>query len=269
MWYSAILLLLVAAAMSFGQTVAPTATMTVGPAVPVASPASTSLSSSDEFLRGQLTSLNSLHDSLISTVHWALSIAFGVAVLLVTYNWLVTGRNIARDKEALRQELKGMFETAEAQSHERLVQQLEKHKSAIASSLEKSTATALVGLEQPIKRQQREMDSLRKDITSELNSIRCDLLVTEARYWNSQKIAGNEFSSYLRLLELASASRAPHVNTALEEILRLLQDPATSYFTSEVAELTAILDKLPPPYAAIVGAVKEALAKKIVDKPPI
>lgn len=212
-----------------------------------------------------------MHDSLISTVHWALSIAFGIAILLVTYNWLVTGRNIARDKQALRQELKGMFETGEAQSHDRLSQQFEKNRAAMAASLEKSTQMAVAGLEQKIKRQAAEIDSLRKEIDSELALIRCNLFVTEARYWNFRAVPGNEFSSYLRLLHLAGSDvrLSTFVNTALEEILRLLKVPATSYFTHQIAELTTDLDKLPPGYTAIVGAVKDELSKKIAARPSI
>jgi hypothetical protein len=257
---SAILLLCAIASVLLAQT-----------AVPVASPSLTPLSSSDDFLRGQLSSLNSLHDSLISTVHWALGVAFGIAIVLVTYNWLVTARNIARDKEALRQELKGMFEAAEAESHEHLSRQFEKTRADMIASLEQSTKIAVTGLEQKIKRQETQLDSLRKDINSEFASIRCNLLVTEARYWNSRGVRGNEFSTYLQLLQLAhrDVQLSSFVNTALGEILRLVPDPATSYFTSEVAELTTALDRLPTQYTAIVGAVKEALSKKIAAKPPI
>jgi hypothetical protein len=258
---SAILLLFPIPSISLAQT-----------AVPVASPSLTPLSSSDDFLRGQLTSLNSMHDSLISTVHWALGIAFGIAILLVTYNWLVTGRNIARDKEALRQELKGMFQTAEAQSHERLSEQFEKNRAAMATSLEKSTQTALADLEQKIKRQEAGIASLHKEIDSEFAPIRCDLVESEARYWNLRNVRGNEFTSYVQLLVLAGPNLelSSHVNTALKEILRLLQDTATfPYFTSEVAQLTTALGKLPSQYTAMVGAIKEALSKKITANPPL
>lgn len=257
--FSAILLFFLAADISFAQTAAPDA-----------SPSLTSLPS-DEFLRGQLISLNSMHDSLISTVHWALGVAFGIAVLLVTYNWLVTGRNIARDKEALREELRGMFKTAEAQSHERLLEQMETYRAAMATNIEKATATALDAIDRKISHQQAQINSLREEMNSKFTQTGCEQLLNEARYWNVRDVPGNEFTTYRQLLDLASPDPAlsPHVNTALKEILRLIQNPRTSYFTSEVAELTTSLDRLPSAYAAMVGAVKEALTKRIAVKPPM
>jgi hypothetical protein len=256
-------LLLFTAAVCFGQ---PTPSPQAYPGTPTPAPRSLSISSDSpdtQYLRGQLDTLHSLHDSMLNTVHWALGIAFTITAVLVGYNWFVIGRSLDRDKKAIQQELTGELASQEAKFQALVSNQIRGEAKTLERELESMTAAATRELHASIKQLTSNLAALRADFERQTAEARCESLLQEARFWNLQGTKPNEFVQYLDLLQLAMARRISHrITTALAELLRLLKTDMPTY-SSELATLTGALNNLPSDYSSHVQALKAAIAAKV------
>ena len=253
-------LLLFTAAICFGQ---PTPSSQTYPGTPTPALSISSDSPDTQYLRGQLDTLHSLHDSMLNTVYWALGIAFTITAVLVGYNWFVIGRSLDRDKQAIQRELTGELASQEVKVHALVSNQIRGEAKTLARELESITAAATRELHASIKELKSTLAALRADFEQKTAEARCDSLLHEARFWHLQGAKPNEFVYYLDLLQLAMARGISHrITVALAELLRLLKTDMPTY-SSELASLTGVLNNLPPDYSSHVQALKAAIAAKV------
>jgi hypothetical protein len=269
MKFSALILLL-SADISLGQLSSPAAQFATP--LPNLSPSTTSMKNSSaqdtEFLRGQLDALHSVHDSLISTVHWALTVVFAVTALLVGYNWYTTGKSAERDKQALRDDLLGLVQQAKAEVTDALRQQLTKETAMEATKIQTAAEASIQKIKTDVADHSQSLKYLSELVDEHFAELQCESIVHEARFWYLSKVPGNEFTQYKKLLEIAAPRKmGSEINTALAALLRLTKTNMT-LFSSDIAALTELLDTLTPNYASHVNALKEVLADKVPTSRP-
>jgi len=215
-----------------------------------------------QYLKGQLTEIHSLHDSLISTAQWALGVALALTALLVGYNWFTTSRNLERDRQALRQELVGTLQTSIAELREKIGAEISSASTSSAKRLKEEINSTLKGIETDVKKVEANADERNAEIEYALT-------IHEALLWKLRGVSSNEFTQYIRLLELAIPRKsASEIDTALRELLRLMEVHLI-YSSSTVTHLTDLLERLPSQYASQVGVLREALQKKLKSDPPM
>ncbi|HEY5074673.1 MAG TPA: hypothetical protein VII34_08260 [Pyrinomonadaceae bacterium] len=237
---------------STGATASPTAAAVQATAIP----------DDVQYLKGQLNEIHSLHDSLISTAHWALGVALALTALLVGYNWFSTNRSLERDKQALRQELIGLLKADAADLHEKINVAIKAATDSNAKALREEVSSNLQNLVGQVQ-------DLAENAEERHAQQLCTLTIHEALLWQLRGVPSNEFTQYIDLLDFAiPRDFDSEIHTALRQMLRLLGVHLT-YSSSEVTRLTELLDKLPLQYASQVEVLKEALRKKLVSDPPL
>ena len=104
-------------------------------------------------------------------------------------------------------------------------------------------------------------NELREEVVSKLARLKCELMMTEARYWKTEKVPSNELLTYLQLIEVAiKAQSGFHIERGIAEGIRLLK-AGVKVDGPTVQEALEALHQLPPKYKIRAEALRALLAE--------
>lgn len=213
-------------------------------------------------LEKQLELMRKHQSDLLGTVHWALSIAIGVVILVVGLNWYTSSTTHARDMQAIRDHVELQIAQSTTKTRDDLRADYEKH----SKELQKMESSVEDGLE----KMKKDLASLAKAEIEGLEN-RFKGMITELR-WDHQHLH-IEFlketkapSAYLLVHQIkyleACVERGfeKFAGNALQDIRKLIRG-GTDVDPFVLPDLDRIISKLPEQYETEVKALRDEIAK--------
>lgn len=198
-------------------------------------------------LKAQLKAQEGFQDSILSTVYWALGISTGIAIFLIGFSWFNNRGMHERDVSSIRNEL--LVE---------LRKQQDSAKDIIAESVEVKTMAAVETELSKIRASINSISGRNKKTQTELDYLKH---TTEIRYWMARDVQGNVLTSYMALLNTATADQDDYEIAEALTGIRATLPKIDSILASEIPEIVAALEKLPTKHATHIEPIKKILAQ--------
>lgn len=203
-------------------------------------------------LQAQLEQMRRSDERLLQMVNWALSALLTVGLVLVGYSWFSSGRAYDRDKDALRQELRGALleQTAKAEETSRA------RADDQYRSLSKASTAALAEALSDVR---EGFDDTLETLKRETKIMKYDLLRAEADSMEGKGHLELAIGKHMDIIEVGRKIEWEWmIARGLESIKRLLKEGAVPDGV-RTRELTFMLNELPKDYAADVEITKTLL----------
>jgi hypothetical protein len=205
-------------------------------------------------LKSQLQTMHDYDRDFLTIILSALGIVGAVAVLLVGYSWFTNIRIYERDKSALTQELEGKLES----KFSNLKNALEKDQRDLNKEILEKATKPLTALDERLAEQNK---IFFKELRTYKLWMNFNKEQSEAYYWESKKVPGNEINRYKEMLSIAIELNADHqIAQCLARIEKLMASGSLPYW-GELPRLFETLDSLAPKFAMQANAIKEHLKK--------
>lgn len=197
--------------------------------------------SREDLLQAQLTTMKELHESLLDTVHWALSAVGAMTVVLVGYGWITNFRLADRERKALGEELHGAVVREFASARNELVTETAKIPELVKKALQGSIQNATT----PLQRQ--------------LRNLAFDLAGIEVWRYRQEAVPANTITALRKHALIALESgHAWAVDDDLAEMEDLLRAGA-GLRGQDVGDLDGFLQRLPVQHEVIRERLRELL----------
>ncbi len=212
-------------------------------------------------LRAQLELMRQYDQRLLSTVYWALGTLAVVAVALVGFGWFANFRVYERDKSALSSELKALISSDVGQ----ISSKLENRFQEFQGSLHSTASQSIQSMKEAAKEQVAPINARIEHIRERLDEVDYRLGEFEVFQWEQLGVPLNALSRRINLLQRAANSKQDHrIAANLEAIKKILEAVVAkndSLMSSELTNLSMILDALPSQHSILASATKSLLAK--------
>jgi hypothetical protein len=199
-------------------------------------------------LKTQIATTQEYQDQFISIVQWSLGAVLAMALGLAAFNWYSSKASYERDIQSLRQEnralhaeLTALIRTEADASAKRLTDGLSARQVEIQAAVSKA-------LEQKLAKQSSDISEVKTDVL--------DLQYRETQREAKEAARDKNYSwaiyTYSELLGISVRQGSDHyqVGEILDEIGKLLDNPATALSADNVTEVVESLKRLPQRYQA-------------------
>jgi hypothetical protein len=187
-------------------------------------------------LRAQLQTMRDYDERLVATVYWSLGTVTALFLALIGFNWWSNTRSYQRDKDALRQELKGLQEQHLARLETQIGEAISKRIDEVRT--EAVMASKAVAAELGSQIGQTANDVVRLDMTIE---------IMEGADWERRGVITNALRSCCKCLrmQIQHPVLSWRLSRSLDVMDRLLRNPDLAIDANQRGEITRVLKELP------------------------
>jgi len=205
-----------------------------------------------DLLRAQLETMRDYDQRLIETVYWALGGIVGLAVLVAGFSWFSNLRLYQRDRDALRDELRSLSQSATATIS-----------GANTRELQSMRETVELAVETELALKTEQFDIAMQALQSEIGELRIMNRRLEARQWELIPVYVNAMTHYADALSAAvDAGSSGFFADLLNSIIRVLGQ-MKSVTPWDSSRLNPILSRLPHDYDTEAAKIRQLLNEKI------
>lgn len=180
--------------------------------------------------------LKDFQDSLISTVHWSLSVVVTMLLVLAGINWFANFKFYERDKKQLRYDLESYVKTeidkGALEAKGLKLAALEEVDSRLESRLSDFSLRFVT-----IDAHRDDVDELKSELEvahTRISLDAFDALLTEMYMWKTRKVYKNMLITQIKALKLASKL---DVEWRVSFMLEVISDTLDKFFIKEVLKL--------------------------------
>lgn len=180
-------------------------------------PAQTALSDKErELMLQHIKAVEAYDDKLLKTVHWTLTSVFGVAILLIGYNWLTSFKVFERERQRLKEETLNETNSAVLK---------------LGSGLETKLQNAIVSLDDKALAFKHELSNLATSLNASVEQRTIQFADDITKRLETHR---REIDEALRDI---STKRLPELETRLNVVVEKAKEESRNALTSSVQEL--------------------------------
>jgi len=205
-----------------------------------------------DLLRAQLETMRDYDQRLIETVYWALGVTAALAVLVAGFSWFSNLRLYQRDRDALRDQVRSLSQSATATISEANTRELHAIREAVEVTVGKEVSSKT-----------GQFESVLESLRSEISELRVVNHRLEAKLWEAEPVYANAFLEYTNALSAAvEADFTGYYPELLTSIIRVL-GKTKSVTSWDSSRLNPILSRLPHDYDTEAAKIKQLLDEKL------
>lgn len=171
-------------------------------------------------LDARLTQLQIGQSGMMSTALWTMTMMALLVLAVSVLVWFITWRQGQREADALRHELRGLFDQESAFQRGELTRKIQETQEKLTQVVKRHATTTDKEIEAAV-------DEVRDRVTRDMDEMRLRLAQLDAWQWRSRNQPGQELTAQFNVARQAQGLGHDYmVSAALVEVLRLMKSGA-------------------------------------------